>query len=124
MKRFLIILLPLLVFANGCRKAPSTTQQSPTSSNAATPTAPQESAHPRGGVAPTDTKYFKGSIGNTLDLQMKLVRDGDKLSGQYFYQKIGTRIDLKGSIDSDNKVLLEEFDPAGKQTGIFKGLWS
>jgi len=125
MRKSLLILVFLVLAINGCRKATSTAQQSPPASTSAAPVASQEFAHPQGGaMAATDTKYFKGSIGNALDLQMKLVRDDDKLSGQYFYQKIGTRIDLKGSIDKNNNVLLEEFDPAGKQTGIFKGLWS
>jgi hypothetical protein len=80
--------------------------------------------HPEGGVvAVEETRFFKGSIGNALDLQMKLVREGEQLSGNYFYQKVGTKIDLRGSIDKDGNVTLEEFDPAGKQTGVFKGVW-
>lgn len=54
---------------------------------------------------------------------MKLTREGDKLWGTYFYQKVGTKIDLKGTIDSNGYLTLEEFDPEGKQTGVFKGLW-
>jgi len=54
---------------------------------------------------------------------MKLVRTGDQLSGTYFYQKVGTRIDLRGSVDKDGNLTLEEFDPGGKQTGVFKGIW-
>lgn len=55
---------------------------------------------------------------------MKLVRTGDQLAGSYFYQKIGTRINVRGNVDKDGNLTLEEFDPAGKQTGLFKGLWS
>ncbi|HEV7682410.1 MAG TPA: RsiV family protein, partial [Pyrinomonadaceae bacterium] len=54
---------------------------------------------------------------------MKLVREGETLSGSYFYQKVGSKIDLRGSVDKDGNVALEEFDPAGKQTGVFKGVW-
>ena len=54
---------------------------------------------------------------------MKLVRSGDQLTGSYFYQRIGTRINLRGTLDKDGNLTLEEFDPAGKQTGLFKGLW-
>ena len=54
---------------------------------------------------------------------MKLVRTGDQLAGSYFYQKIGTRIDLRGNVDKDGNITLEEFDPSGKQTGVFKGIW-
>ena len=71
-----------------------------------------------------ETKHFKGSIGTSLDLQMKLVRTGDQLAGSYFYQKVGTRIDLRGNVDKDGNLTLEEFDPSGKQTGLFKGIWT
>ena len=54
---------------------------------------------------------------------MKLVRTGDQLSGSYFYQKIGTRIDLRGNVDQNGNLTLEEFDKGGKQTGVFKGIW-
>ena len=54
---------------------------------------------------------------------MKLVRDGDKLTGSYFYQRVGTRITLRGTVDKDGNLTLDEFDPSGKQTGVFKGLW-
>src|SRR6185369_15766565 len=80
--------------------------------------------HVSGGTAPApETKYFKGSIGSSLDLQMKLVRSGEQLSGSYFYQRIGTRINLRGKIEPDGNFTLDEFDQAGKQTVIFKGLW-
>lgn len=77
-----------------------------------------------GATPPPQTKHFKGSIGSTLDLQMKLVRDGDNLTGSYFYQKVGTRISLRGTVDKLGNLTLDEFDPQGKQTGVFKGLWS
>ena len=55
---------------------------------------------------------------------MKLARTGDQLAGSYFYQKVGTRIDLRGSVDKDGNLTLEEFDKSGKQTGLFKGIWT
>lgn len=55
---------------------------------------------------------------------MKLVRSGDQLSGSYFYQRIGTRINLRGKIEPNGNFTLDEFDQAGKQTGTFKGLWA
>ena len=95
------------------------------------PTAPSSAATPatqltdvQGGTTPApQTKYFKGSIGTSLDLQMKLVRTGDQLSGSYFYQRIGTRINLRGKIAPDGNFTLDEFDQAGKQTGVFQGVW-
>lgn len=115
----LIILCLLATLA--CRKA-ATTNPAPAPSDAAPP-APQLS-HSVGGNTPlAQIKFFKGSIGTSLDLQMKLVRTGDQLAGSYFYQKIGTRIDLRGTVDKDGNLVLEEFDQSGKQTGLFKGLW-
>lgn len=110
----------LLSLCIGCRKT-----SGPTQSVAAPPAAPQaELNHSGGGNAvASETKYFKGSIGSSLDLQMKLVRSGDQLTGNYYYQKIGTKIELKGNVDKDGTLLLEEFDPSHKQTGVFKGLW-
>ncbi len=118
-KLFLITLIVFTLFPGaGCRKT-----SSPAESTAA-PAGEQERQHPQGGTATVvETRFFTGSIGNALDLQMKLLREGDKLSGSYFYQKVGTKIDLRGTVDQGGNVTLEEFDSAGKQTGIFKGIW-
>jgi hypothetical protein len=51
------------------------------------------------------------------------VREGEKLTGSYFYKKIGKKIDARGTVDKDGTVTLEEFDSSGKQTGVFKGVW-
>ncbi|HJP90577.1 MAG TPA: RsiV family protein [Pyrinomonadaceae bacterium] len=117
-----ISLIVLCLFVTiGCRKTS-------TPAPAAPPTAPglptSQLNHPAGGSTPAaQVKYFKGSIGSSLDLQMKLMRSGDQLSGSYFYQKVGTKIDLRGNVDKDGNLTLEEFDPSGKQTGVFKGIW-
>ena len=113
----LIIAISVLTFA-ACKKQ-SVTQQAPP----ATTTTEQQSA--AGGVTPaTEVKYFRGSIGSALGLQMKLIREGEKLMGSYYYQRIGQKIDLRGNVDPTNNLTLEEFDASGKQTGVFKGLWS
>ncbi|HET9713071.1 MAG TPA: DUF3298 domain-containing protein [Pyrinomonadaceae bacterium] len=118
--RISLVVLCLLV-SFGCRKTSAPSSTAPPS-NVATP-AP-ELSHSQGGTTPApQPKYFKGSIGTSLDLQMKLVRTGDQLAGIYFYQKIGTRIDVRGNVDKDGNLTLEEFDPSGKQTGVFKGIW-
>ncbi len=118
-----ILLCTLIAFVliASCKKTPAPSATSATSA----PTAEPLAHHLDGGEAPpvTQTKYFKGSIGSALGLQMKLVRAGEALTGSYFYQKVGTRIDLKGTVDKDGNLSLEEFDPSGKPTGIFKGLW-
>ena len=121
MKTRLTVVVLLVVVAGGCRKNSPPPASAPPSAPAPAP----QLAHVEGGgtVPAPETKYFKGSIGSSLDLQMKLVRIGPQLSGSYFYQRIGTRINLRGQIEPDGNFTLDEFDQAGKQTGIFKGLW-
>ena len=116
------LIIACLVVSLGCRK---TSTPPPTAPPPGTATPSPELSHVAGGETPApQTKYFKGSIGSSLDLQMKLVRTGDQLAGSYFYQKIGTRINLRGNVDKDGNLTLEEFDQAGKQTGLFKGIWT
>ena len=116
------LIIACIVVSLGCRK---TSTPPPTAPPPGTATPSPELSHVQGGETPApQTKFFKGSIGSSLDLQMKLVRSGDQLAGSYFYQKIGTRINLRGTVDKDGNLTLEEFDPAGKQTGLFKGIWT
>ncbi len=123
MNKFRLFLIILLLAVASCKKtnAPS---QSVAPQVTTTAAAPDQYHHPEGGTTPeAQTKFFKGSIGSSLGLQMKLVRTNDQLNGNYFYQKVGTKIQLRGSVDKDGNVVLEEFDPSGKQTGVFKGIW-
>jgi hypothetical protein len=120
-----IILILLLSIAFGACRKRSTGNQPPQGAEVATAPTPEQYHQDNGGattaVAP---KFFKGSIGSRLGLEMKLVRDGDHITGSYSYQKVGAKIDLRGTIDKDNNVSLDEFDTAGKQTGVFKGSWT
>jgi hypothetical protein len=120
--RKLFLILLALTSVHGvaaCRKAAPAAEQR----NATQSSNNEQLQHAQGGLTPTETWYFKGSIGSTLGLQMKLVRESDKLAGSYFYQRVGTKIDVRGTIDSGNNVVLEEFDANGKQTGVFRGVW-
>src|SRR5678816_392687 len=121
-KLYLLLIL-VLVFV-GCKKTSnSSSAPNAPSSSAAPQTQPQQN-HPGGGAATlAEVKYFKGSIGSSLDLQMKLLRAGEQLTGSYSYLKVGTKIDLRGSVDKNGNITLEEFDTTGKQTGLFKGIW-
>lgn len=67
---------------------------------------------------------FRGSIGDAK-VEMDIKRDGETLSGSYFYLKQGSsnRLTLKGKIAADGSFTMQEFDAAGKQTGEFKGKW-
>lgn len=116
------IMAVTLVCGSACRRE-VTVSQAPGMPTTGAPSPSQY--HQDAGVtlAVPQTKFFKGSIGSRLGLQMKLTRDGDHVVGNYSYQKVGSKIDLKGTIDKDNNLTLEEFDSAGKQTGLFKGTW-
>jgi hypothetical protein len=121
LQKQLLLVLPLIAFVSiaACRKHATPSDQTATS-----PADNSERQHPEGGVTTAvETKSFKGSIGSALGLQMKLVREGEKLTGSYFYQKVGKKIEVRGAIDKDGNTTLEEFDANGKQTGVFKGVW-
>jgi uncharacterized protein DUF3298 len=113
------VILIIIAGLTACKKTSAPVEKTATNNTPAT-----QFQDAQGGTTPQgQTKYFKGSIGSTLGLQMKLVREGERLTGSYFYQKVGTKIDLNGTIDKDGNVTLTEFDPNGKQTGVFQGFW-
>jgi hypothetical protein len=68
---------------------------------------------------------FKGSVAQSR-FEMNLRRDGERLSGSYFYIKSGSanHLKLSGTIDGSGKFTLQETDAAGKQTGEFTGIWA
>jgi hypothetical protein len=117
----LLFLLPVIgVIALGaCRKQPAQGQQNANSS--ATPLAQDA---PASGAANNGEKfYFRGTIGANLKIEVTLLRDGERVTGSYFYPKVGKNIALSGTIDKDGNVSLSESDDSGKQTGVFKGKW-
>ena len=102
--------------STACRK------QSSVQPAAASPTPVAQDA-PLGGATQIGDKYFfRGTIAN-LSIEMQLLRDGERLTGTYFYPRIGKNISLTGTVDKDNNVTLNEADDSGKQTGVFKGKW-
>jgi hypothetical protein len=115
---FPLILAATLIFCAACRR-----QQTEQSANTnATPAA--QSGTPVGGtINAGDTVHFRGTIAGNLKIEMTLVRDGERLSGSYFYPKVGKDIQLKGTIDKNDNVELKESDETGKDTGLFKGKW-
>ncbi len=120
-KQSLILALLLFTFTalTACSKKSTTDEQIAPGKNSG-----QQLQQADGGATSQgQAKLFKGTIGNNLSLQMKLMREGERLAGSYFYEKVGTRIDLRGSIDPNGKLTLDEFDSAGKQTGAFNGSW-
>jgi uncharacterized protein DUF3298/peptidoglycan-N-acetylmuramic acid deacetylase PdaC-like protein len=114
------LIVACLLLSLGCRRTTTPSSVNPSPS----PPDPGLSQSQGGNTVLPQVKHFKGSIGSSLDLEMKLVRTGDQLAGSYFYQKVGTRINLRGSVDKTGNLSLDEFDQAGKQTGVFKGIWT
>jgi hypothetical protein len=114
----LLCLIVLAVFAfAACRHS----NQSPPA-NANSPSVSTD--QPAGGAAQTGDKfYFRGRIGENLTIEMALLRDGENLTGSYFYPRVGKNIALKGTVDKSGNVDLREADESGKDTGIFKGTW-
>jgi len=113
---FLFLAIALISFG-ACRK-PAGTQPVANSNNAVVQEAPV------GGKAMTGDKfYFRGTIANNLAIEMTLTRDADRLTGTYFYPKVGKNINLAGTVDKDGNVELKESDEGGKDTGVFKGKW-
>lgn len=74
-------------------------------------------------VKNANAKTFRGMI-NGIGFEMQIVREGDKLSGSYFYTKIGKPLKLSGRIEKDGKFTLDEFDESGKKTGVWSGTWT
>src|SRR6266478_6064845 len=121
LRSLLLVLLPVIavVALGACRKQPAQSQQNATSN--LTPSA-QDS--PASGVATNGEKfYFRGTIAGNLKIEMTLLRDGERLTGSYFYPKVGKNIALSGTVDKDENVSISESDDSGKQTGVFKGKW-
>src|SRR5438552_18163963 len=112
----MVVALSATLAIGACRK--QSTERPPVA--AATPAAQDA---PVGGAAQAGDKYFfRGTIAN-LSIEMQLLRDGDRVSGTYFYPRVGKNIALAGNVDKDNNVTLTEADVTGKQTGGFKLHW-
>lgn len=123
----LLALASFIFISQACVRKPE--EQPTTTSTAST----QESASTQNGQASIplagspstgDVRVFRGSIGGKHRIEMRLARSGDRVSGTYAYDKVGTSIDLKGTIDGRGNLTLQEFDAGGKQTGVFKGKWN
>jgi hypothetical protein len=118
MRTLLLLLVVFAVFTFGaCRKQASTSQTANTSDAAA-------HEPPVGGKAMTGDKFnFRGTIADNLSIEMNLTRDGDRLTGTYFYPRVGKNINLAGTVDKSGSVELKETDESGKDTGRFRGKW-
>ena len=119
-----IFALSLLVFlfTQACRPQQSSLQTG--ESSQANTNASANTGGPAGGDVPAGkADFFNGYVGESR-IEMKLVRDGERLSGTYSYTKVGSNLELRGTIDRQGNLSLKEFDDKGTQTGLFKGKWT
>jgi hypothetical protein len=132
---FLLPVLALVAILAGCKSEPTqlglNAQPSPQAS--AQPT-PEPTPTPEV-VGPAPAKFkatFIGTIDEKLNVQVELERDGNKLSGNYFYERAGAinladkTLTLKGRIDNEGNITLGETtynSDTDKEvkTGEFKG---
>jgi len=64
---------------------------------------------------------YNGTINNNIKIQMSIYKQDKEIVGTYFYEKQRKEIKLKGKSD-EKDIILYEYDAAGKNTGIFKGI--
>jgi hypothetical protein len=64
--------------------------------------------------------FYAGTIGSDLKIHMTLEFRGDEVNGHYYYDRYKINIPLQGSRDLRD-LTLNEYDPSGKMTGMFKG---
>jgi len=65
------------------------------------------------------TKFYRGTVGGK-NVEMKLTRAGDQVTGTYSYDAIGGSLTVKGSFSGD-KITLSEYDSTTRMTGKFEG---
>lgn len=97
--------------------------------DASAPASPDNAANASPALSPASAQtsapplVFRGDIGGRHKIQMRLRREGDALSGSYFYEGRLGQLTLRGTIDREGKFTLQEFDEQGRQSGVFKGEW-
>ncbi len=62
-----------------------------------------------------------GSIDSRYGITMRIDIKGSNVTGSYSYFGKKARLRLSGNIDSSGKLILKEFDPQDKNTGVFVG---
>ena len=66
-------------------------------------------------------KTFEGQINNKHDIVLKITSNSGQIAGNYFYKTVGKDIQVKGDLDNQGKITLNEYDSKGNQTGLFSG---
>lgn len=123
-----IALILIISFFAACNNSPSAGDNSGKNSSPAN-AGVQEGSGEAAGKNETkepaknqNAKNFRGMISGT-EFEMNLAREGENLSGKYFYPKVGKDLKLSGKIDTAGKFTLEETDENGKKSGDWRGTW-
>lgn len=123
-----IVLILVVSFFAACNSSPSAGDSSGKNSSPANAGVQEGSGEDAGKNEPKEraenktAKSFRGMINGT-EFEMNLAREGENLSGTYFYPKVGKELKLSGKIDDAGKFTLEETDENGKKSGDWRGTW-
>jgi hypothetical protein len=66
---------------------------------------------------------FSGWIKDKYEIEMSFTKTGEQITGSYLYKSQNKPIRIKGTIKGE-AVSINEFDPSGKQTGVFNGKYN
>jgi len=72
-------------------------------------------------IAQNDYKHYVGTINNSIKVRMSIVITDTKISGNYFYEKVGYLINISGTIDKNGNFSISETNSDGIVTGTFTG---
>lgn len=73
-----------------------------------------------------DVAQYSGMIDRKYLIDLNLVwRESGEITGNYYYVKNGSNaiLQLSGSINSDDYMILKEYNSVGEHTGTFEGKW-
>jgi hypothetical protein len=66
-------------------------------------------------------RIYSGAINETINIEMRLRRFGNTLSGSYFYAKYRIPITLTGTVNPDQSFRIDGFDGDGTHIDAFDG---
>lgn len=116
MKKF-ILLATIALIGMGCKPETSQTDNNPEENGRVERLSSPDELPEKFGF------FYKGKIGNSLEIAMRLQRDGSKLSGIYWYTKNKVAIPIEGTI-SKGEVTIKEYGKPNTHTGTFTGKYS
>lgn len=119
-KSFACLILALSLQACAQKSAQQNSSQQQSNGNGAQSSANEPS---NGATSTGQSFFFRGEIGGDHRVEMNLVRDGQNVTGSYSYANQPGSLTLKGSIDAQGNLTMQEFDAQGTETGLFKAKW-